>query len=139
MLLSTVYGRLSYGQQINFSQSLYWGHRFRQGIVSNSILFFFHIQNKTPALFSLLTVQSGPFYSFLWVRGVHLYPILTYQLIDGTLVSMGTCSLNCGCNLSFVGHKCHLSFLLQVQDKSQPVSLQFLWLSCMLAMHLQYR
>ena len=73
MLLSIVYGRLSYGQQGNFSQSLYdtpiypshWGHLSRQGIVKNPILFSFHINKNTPAFHGLLFVHSGAFAYFL--------------------------------------------------------------------------
>ena len=76
MLLSIVYDRLSYGQQNSFYQSRYdtsiypllRGHLFRQDIVSNSILFSFHIHDNTPALHGLLPVHSGAFSSFVGVR-----------------------------------------------------------------------
>ena len=72
MLLSIVYGRLPYGQQNNFYQSLYGisiyplprGHLYRQDIVSNSILFSFHINNNTPALHGFLTAHYLALSSF---------------------------------------------------------------------------
>ena len=147
MLLSIVYVRLPYGQQNNFYQ--YWygtsiyplprGHLYRQDIVRNSILFSFHIHNNTPALHVLLTFYSLAFSSFLWVWGVHLYLILPYQLNDVIVIGLGIRSLNFWCELISVGRTCYLSFIMQVQDKIQPVSLQFPWLACMPAMCLQYR
>ena len=73
MLLSILYGRLPYGQQITFSLSLYdtsiyplhQVHLSRQDIVNNSILFSFHIYNNNPALYGLLIVYSRDFFSFL--------------------------------------------------------------------------
>ena len=147
MLLSIVYGRLPYGQQNNFYQSWYgtsiyplpWGHIYRQDVVSNSVLFSFHIHNNIPALHGLLTVHYLSFSSFLWLWGAHLYLILPYQLNDGIVIGLGIRSLSFWCELSLVGRTCYLSFLLQVQDKIQPVSLQFPWLACIPAMYLQYR
>ena len=74
MLLPIVYGRLSYGQQKHFSQSLYNtsiyplhpGHLSRQCIVSNSI-FFTSIFRTTPLLCMVCCV-STPELSLLLCR-----------------------------------------------------------------------
>ena len=69
---------------------------------------------------------------------MHLYLILPYQLNDGIVIGLGCRSLNFDYELSLVGRTCYISFLLQVQDKSQSVSLQFPRLAFMLVMYLQY-
>ena len=70
---------------------------------------------------------------------MNLYSIFPYQLNAGIVIGLRSRSLDFDCELSLVGRTCYLSFLLQVQDKSQPIYFKFPGLLCMLVVYLQYR